>query len=92
MIAVNLLVDDAGNISEALVAIGSCSVKALRLHTLEKALVGVALTTGIGRLVGAEHVAALSPIDDLRATAVYRTDTAQVLLSRALEDCARKTA
>jgi CO/xanthine dehydrogenase FAD-binding subunit len=92
MIAVNLLLDDAATISEALVAIGSCSLKALRLHALEEALVGATLTTGIGKLVGAEHLALLSPIDDVRATAVYRRDATQVLASRALEDCARKAA
>jgi len=40
--------------------------------------------------VKAEHLARLSPIDDVRATAEYRRDAALTLVGRALEACAQK--
>ena len=45
---------------------------------------------GIGRLVKQEHLAELSPIDDIRATATYRKEVAQVLVARALEACVER--
>ena len=35
----------------------------------------------------AEHLSALSPIDDVRATADYRREAAAVLVRRALQSC-----
>jgi CO/xanthine dehydrogenase FAD-binding subunit len=42
--------------------------------------------------VNAGHLAQLSPIDDVRATAEYRRDAARTLVERALEACAQKVA
>ena len=36
----------------------------------------------------AQHLAQLSPIDDVRATATYRDDAALTLVGRALDACA----
>jgi CO/xanthine dehydrogenase FAD-binding subunit len=85
MVAANLVIDERGKITEALVAVGACSASALRLRELEQCLRGVAAEPGIGRLVKQEHLAELSPIDDMRATAAYRKEAAQVLVARALE-------
>jgi CO/xanthine dehydrogenase FAD-binding subunit len=90
MVAANLLVEDDGSIREALVCLGSCSPVARRLPELEGELLGKPARPGMGRLVKSEHLARLSPIDDVRATADYRRDAALTLVGRALEDCARK--
>ncbi len=92
MVAANLVLDPAGSIREALVCVGSCSPVASRLTDLERELVGKAAQTGLRKFVRAEHLAHLSPIDDVRATAAYRRDAAQILAERALEDCVRKAA
>ncbi len=54
---------------------------------LEQDLVGLAAAAGLGRSVKAEHLAPLSPIDDVRATAEYRRDASLTLVQRALKAC-----
>lgn len=92
MVAANLVIDERGKIAEALLAVGACSASALRLRGLEQCLSGVTGEPGIGRLVKQEHLAELSPINDMRATAAYRKEVAQILVARALEACAARTA
>jgi CO/xanthine dehydrogenase FAD-binding subunit len=87
MIAVLLLPDERGRIAEARVAVGSCSAKAQRLAALERELFGKPLEPGLGRVATARDLESLSPIDDVRATAVYRRDAALLLVQRALESC-----
>ncbi|MBF8290416.1 MAG: FAD-binding molybdopterin dehydrogenase, partial [Chloroflexi bacterium] len=89
MAAVVLVLDARARITSARVAVGACSAVALRLGTLEATLVGHALAPGIGAIVRADHLAGLSPIDDVRGTAEYRLEAAQVLVRRALEELAR---
>lgn len=89
MTAVSILQDAAGRVADARVAVGSCSAKALRLHTLERVLIGRPAQPGLGSAVSAEHVAVLSPIDDVRSTAAYRDDASLTLVRRAIEDCVR---
>jgi CO/xanthine dehydrogenase FAD-binding subunit len=91
MVAANLIPDSKGRIHEALICVGSCSPKALRLVELEQALAGQPLNAGVSKLVTRAHLSPLAPIDDLRATAAYRLDAAETLVKRALEACARKT-
>lgn len=76
-----------GRVSEAHVAVGSCSASARRLGDLEKDLVGASAKAGVGAVVRAEHLLSLSPIDDVRATADYRRDASLTLVRRALEAC-----
>ena len=85
MVAVVVQVDEKRRVVEAHVAVGSCSATARRLSDLEKDLVGQPATAGIGALVRAEHLAPLSPIDDVRASAEYRRDASLTLVRRALE-------
>ncbi len=87
MVAVVVKTDDKGKVLDARIAVGSCSAVARRLRGLEHDLVGVSLRDGLGRLVNAEHLASLSPIDDVRATAEYRKDASLLLVQRALDSC-----
>jgi CO/xanthine dehydrogenase FAD-binding subunit len=92
MVAANLVVDPGGDIREALICVGSCSAAALRLTELERALIGRPSRPGLRQVVNAGHLAKLSPIDDVRATAEYRRDAALTLVGRALEACVQKAA
>jgi CO/xanthine dehydrogenase FAD-binding subunit len=91
MVAAVVQVDKDRRVAEAHIAVGSCSVTARRLSGLEKDLVGQPASAGIGAVVRAEHLAPLSPIDDVRATAEYRYDVSLTLVRRALEACVEKS-
>ncbi len=67
-----------GRIAEARVALGACSAVAQRLPALEAALRGVALTQA-AEVAQAAHLGALSPLDDIRASAAYRREAALTL-------------
>jgi len=70
-------------IERARIAVGACSEIARRLPALEAALAGQPLDV-LGQMVKPEHIAGLSPIDDLRASGAYRRKAALVLLRRSL--------
>ena len=72
------------------IAVGSCSAVARRLPVLEAELVGITVGDPLGASVRPEHLASLSPIDDVRATAAYRIDASLRLLQRALNVCGEK--
>jgi CO/xanthine dehydrogenase FAD-binding subunit len=88
MVAAVLDVNAFGRVAEARVVVGSCSATARRLHDLERDLVGQSAKADIVGLVRAEHIAALSPINDVRATAGYRRDASLTLVRRTLQACA----
>jgi CO/xanthine dehydrogenase FAD-binding subunit len=87
MVAAVVSVDEQRRVREGRVAVGSCSVRAQRLTALERALIDAPAQAGLGALVLAEHLAGLSPIDDVRATAAYRREAALTLVRRALDLC-----
>jgi CO/xanthine dehydrogenase FAD-binding subunit len=87
MIATVVTVED-GIIADARIAVGACSAVAQRLAGLEADLRGKPVAQ-IGDVVEPHHLAALSPIDDVRATAAYRKDAALTLVTRALEQAVR---
>ncbi len=87
MVAAVVQSDQARRVTEARIAVGSCSATARRLSDLEQDLVGQPAGPGIGAAVKAEHLSPLSPIDDVRATGVYRRDASLTLVRRALEAC-----
>jgi CO/xanthine dehydrogenase FAD-binding subunit len=91
MVAANLVTEGDGRIREALICVGSCSAKAVRLVELEGELAGLGVRNGLGRRVKEEHLAGVMPIDDVRATAAYRRDAAKTLVQRALAACVEKT-
>jgi CO/xanthine dehydrogenase FAD-binding subunit len=68
-----------GAITRARIAVGSCSATAQRLPALEAALIG---TCGDALTILDAHIAPLSPIDDIRATAAYRRHALGTLLQR----------
>ena len=74
----------AGIVRRARVAVGSCSPVALRLHALEDALRGQPLDQGLADIATAAHLAPLMPIDDVRASGVYRRDAALTVVRRTL--------
>lgn len=71
--------DSDGRITTARVAVGACSAVAQRLPALEAALQGVALAEA-AKVPNQAHLAGLTPIDDVRATAAYRREVALTLL------------
>lgn len=74
---------EAGRIAEAAVAVGACSPVALRLTGLEAALTG-AQPGEIAAHVAQADLSALTPIDDVRASAAYRGDAVRALIARTL--------
>ena len=76
-----------GVISDARIAVGSCSPVAQRLRRLEEALRGHSVEDNLGSLVEPAHISVLSPIDDVRAPAWYRLEAAQKLIQRSLRNC-----
>lgn len=88
MVAATLDLDGAGKVSRAGVAVGSCSAVARRLPALEQKLIGKPPAESLADLVVRSDLALLSPISDVRGTAEYRLDAAQVLVQRALKDIA----
>ncbi len=88
MVAALADIDEDGIIRSAQIAVGACSEVAQRLPDLEHDLVGVSLShLGTGFVIGEHHLAPLSPIDDVRATAAYRMSVTPRLIARALASC-----
>jgi CO/xanthine dehydrogenase FAD-binding subunit len=73
-------------IQAARIAVGACSPVAARLPALEAALAGVKLDALLGERARPEHLAALQPIDDVRADAAYRREAALTLVRRTLNE------
>ena len=75
----------AGRIIQARLAVGACGPVAQRLPELEATLAGARIDAAPG-LISPAHLAALAPLDDLRASAAYRRQASLVLLRRALAE------
>lgn len=73
-----------GKVAAARVAVGACSPVAQRLPALEAALFGMAFDKSLSNRVEATHLAPLSPIDDVRGSAAYRSEAVLTLLRRLL--------
>ncbi len=86
MVAAALDIAD-GVVREARIAVGACSAVATRLPRVEQRLLGRPALPSLGEAPQAEDFAALSPIDDLRASADYRREAAMTLVRRAIEAC-----
>jgi CO/xanthine dehydrogenase FAD-binding subunit len=84
MAAATLEIAD-GRVAAARIAVGACSPVAERLPTLEAALTGAPLDGRLADRVEASHLAPLSPIDDVRGSAAYRSDAVVTVLRRLLE-------
>ena len=88
MVAAALDIVD-GIVRDARIAVGCCSAVAQRIAKAERRLIGAPAHAGLGDAIEALDLAALSPIDDVRATAAYRRDAALTLVRRAIETCVR---
>lgn len=82
MTAANVVLDDLGRIVEARLAVGSCSAVAQRLSALETDLIG---QKPAEVTITADHLAALTPIDDVRGTGDYRRAAAEEQIHRAIQ-------
>ncbi len=86
-VAVVIELDAQGRIARAAIAVGACSAVPVRLPALERKLVGMSAGEGHQRVTAADVHAALSPIDDVRGSAGYRSDAAAILVRRTLDKC-----
>ena len=75
---------EGGIVRRARVALGSCSPVAMRLTSLEQALTGQPLNARLADIATFEHLSQLAPIDDVRASAGYRRDSALTVVKRTL--------
>ena len=75
-----------GTVASVRLAVGSCSAVARRLHALEDELRGRPIDAGLQQAVREDHLAVLSPIDDVRGTGEYRMDAALTLVRRTLAE------
>ncbi|MFN3208219.1 MAG: FAD binding domain-containing protein [Roseovarius sp.] len=86
MVAVRLAVG-SGKVTQAALSVGACSAVARRLGAVEAALAGCVADHTLPNVISTDLVAeALSPLDDIRADAAYRTHAATELLRRAVAD------
>ena len=73
-----------GTVARLRIAVGACSEVARRLPDLEAALAGLPIGPALADAATADHLAALSPIDDVRGSADYRRDAALTLVRRTI--------
>ena len=73
-----------GRVAAARIAVGACSPVAERLPALESALLGAPFDARLAEQVDQAQLAPLSPIDDVRGSADYRSDAIITLLRRLL--------
>ena len=84
MVAARVAHDAQGLITDAALSVGSCSLVAQRLATLERELIGQSVSMDLAELLRPEHLVSLLPIDDVRSTASYRRQASLELVRRAL--------
>jgi CO/xanthine dehydrogenase FAD-binding subunit len=88
MAATVIATADDNTIVDARVAVGACSPVAKRLTRLENDLRGLVADGRLEELPTLDHLAELSPIDDVRATASYRLEATLALIRRSLRNFA----
>lgn len=89
--AVRLRMSAGDTVEAAAVAVGGASEVPLRMPALETSLLGRRAEALRGVVEGAS-LAALTPIDDCRATAAHRTHLARLGILRALNHCIEEAA
>lgn len=87
MVAVRLVIEQ-DRVTEAAIAVGACSVVAIRMSALEAALVGTPVAN-LADTATPDLLADLSPITDVRASDGYRREAAVELVKRALCEAAQ---
>jgi CO/xanthine dehydrogenase FAD-binding subunit len=92
-IAIRLSLDEAGQVNQARIALGSVAPIPLRAYQAETVLQSYPLDEKTIRLAAQSARQAACPISDLRATAEYRSKMVEVLTRRALNIlCSRMAA
>lgn len=84
MVAAVMTTHEDRLIADVRVAVGAASPVAQRLAALEADVRGLPVASLPAFQITDTHLSPLSPIDDVRAAAVYRLDAAKELVSRAL--------
>jgi CO/xanthine dehydrogenase FAD-binding subunit len=87
MSAVRLLKGPLGEVMTASVSVGACSAVAQRIPALEQALIAQPFDQGLADLISADQFTHLTPIDDIRAPASYRSWAMQESVRRAIRSC-----
>lgn len=75
-----------GRVAAARIVVGACSEVPMRVEATEARLLGQPASPSLADAIDAADLAGLSPIGDVRGTAVYRRDAALTLVRRALRD------
>lgn len=83
MTAARLVIEN-GIVSDAAIAVGSCSVVAKRLAGVEAALRGQPASHALADAIQSAPMDELSPIGDVRGSAEYRLDAAREIVARAV--------
>ncbi|RJP48063.1 MAG: xanthine dehydrogenase family protein subunit M [Anaerolineaceae bacterium] len=84
-VAAAVVLDPAGMVRDARVALGSVAPTGARSPRVEKMLIGREASPGVIQDAANAVVADISPISDVRSTAEYRRYAACILTRRALE-------
>ena len=87
-----MIAADAGKCTTARVALGSVAPTVFRAHEAEDLLVGQALTPDLIEQAAKAAAHQCSPIDDIRATADYRLQTAHALTRRLITQAWKQVA
>jgi CO/xanthine dehydrogenase FAD-binding subunit len=87
MVAARIETGADNRVAGARVSVGACSVVARRLRDLEQALIGKRMDESLVQAVLPAQFSHLSPLDDVRASAEYRSEAACELARRALLGC-----
>jgi len=91
MVAAAVEFDANDRLAQCAIAVGACAPAAARLRALESRLLGTARSALVQRFDAAiddETLAPLQPIDDVRATAAYRSHAAVELARRLIAEFA----
>lgn len=79
---------DGRKVADARIALGGVAVNAIRAPKAEQMLIGHEITDELLEAVGLQASQECSPIDDVRASAEYRTDMVRVYTKRAIRKAA----
>ncbi len=87
IVNVALMVELDGEVAKDVrVALGSVAPKPVRAKSVEEALRGKAVTSGLAKEASSKVVNDISPITDVRATKEYRLEMSKVLTFRAIKE------
>ena len=88
MVGAALEVAQDGRVALARLAVGACATVAKRLPDAEQALARAPCDDRLASRLQPGHMSGLTPIDDMRASAGYRSDVALTLVGRAVSELA----